>query len=123
MAACSRHSPSGGLPPGSAAVSRLGRADLCSFVPRGSCERPRTRPRSACSPYCESSLCHDTRPAEYVKHRRVERWNIVRLAARYEIAVDNYFLIDPFGTGIAEICLQRRPGGDSSPTRGARLAT
>jgi hypothetical protein len=67
--------------------------------------------------------CHGSRlptcPAEQIDHRPVERRDIVRLAARHEVAVGYDFLIYPLRAGVPEIGLERRPRGDAPPARGS----
>src|SRR5260370_38120617 len=46
---------------------------------------------------------------ELFDHLLVEGWYVVRLAAGYQAAVDNYFFVDPPGAGIVKIGLQGRP--------------
>src|ERR1035438_5892139 len=62
-----------------------------------------------------------TSATENFKHLPVERRNIVRLPAGYQISVDHNFLVHPLGAGIAQVGLQRWPRGDSLPARPACL--
>ena len=47
-----------------------------------------------------------TPPTEALDHGAVERWDVVRLAARHQIAVDHDLFIHPFRPGIPEIGLE-----------------
>ena len=43
-----------------------------------------------------------------------EGWNVFRLAARNEVAVGDDLLIDPLGSGVDEVGVDRGPGGDGA---------
>jgi len=45
-------------------------------------------------------------------HLPAEGRNVIRLTAGDQIPVDHNLFIDPFGPGIAEVRLERRPRGD-----------
>jgi hypothetical protein len=47
---------------------------------------------------------------------RRERWDVVRLAARDQTLVYDDLLVDPVGACVADVGLQRRPGGDGATT-------
>jgi hypothetical protein len=58
-----------------------------------------------------------THSAEQIYHRSVECRDVIGLAARDEVAVDDYLLIHPFGAGVPEISLKCWPRGYLSPAR------
>src|SRR6202042_1758647 len=59
---------------------------------------------------CDRSLgCAtlSTRAGEQPDDLRIERRNVIRTAARHQTLVDDDLLVDPIGTGVLEIGLQR----------------
>src|SRR6185295_1522437 len=50
-----------------------------------------------------------------------EGGNIVRLAARDDAAIGDYFLVDPLRPGVDQVGLERRPRGHGAAFHGARL--
>src|SRR2546428_4971810 len=52
--------------------------------------------------------------AEFFDHLFLERWNIVRLAARNQAVIDNDLFIHPISASVFHIGLDRRPGSERS---------
>src|SRR5262245_32127138 len=62
-----------------------------------------------------------TRLADKGDHFAIEGRDVVRLTARYKVAINHRLLIYPLPPGVANIGLERRPRGDAPPARRAGL--
>src|SRR5581483_4230948 len=60
-------------------------------------------------------------PGEDPEHLAVEGRDVVRLAARDEVAVDHDLLVDPVAAGVPDVRLEGRPRGDSLAPHNPRL--
>src|ERR1700759_4584493 len=69
----------------------------------------------------ETSETRSARLPELLDDAGVERRNVVRLAARRQIAVGDHFLVDPVCAGIREVGLDRRIRRHAPATRGPGL--
>src|SRR5579871_1501829 len=79
-----------------------------AFTPRGGMDSP---PRHDDVVHAWSTRRTDRSCLDLFDHLRAERFQVIRLAARYEPVIDVHLLVDPVRARVAKVGLERRPRG------------
>src|SRR5690606_1061663 len=58
---------------------------------------------------------------EFFDHGAIKGWDVIRFTAGHQAVVGNRFPVDPVSTGVLQIGLERRPGGNGTVSNDIRL--